>query len=99
MTCRVCDSGDLDLAVDLGHQPWCNHFLREEELGQEPTYPLRVVYCQACSTAQLDYTVKKETMFGDHTYLSGVTRSLDKHFERVAAEVDARFCAGRTRKS
>ena len=24
--------------------------------------------CQDCATAQLDYTVPKETMFGDHTY-------------------------------
>ncbi len=91
MLCRVCDSADLDLVVDLGHQPWCNHFLKKEEIGREPFYPLRVVYCNGCATVQLDYTVKKEVMFGDHTYLSGVTRSLSEHFRRVAEEVDARF--------
>lgn len=91
MFCRVCDSTNLEPAVDLGEQPWCNHFLRAEEVGTEPMYPLRVVYCRDCSTAQLDYTVKKEVMFGDHTYLSGVTRSLSEHFRKVAAEVDQRF--------
>src|SRR6185437_2833885 len=91
MICRVCDSTDLELAVDLGSQPWCNHFLRAGEIGAEPMYPLRVVYCRRCSTVQLDYTVKKEIMFGDHTYLSGVTRSLSDHFRKVAAEVDERF--------
>jgi SAM-dependent methyltransferase len=40
---------------------------------------------------QLDYTVKKEVMFGDHTYLSGVTRSLDQHFQSVAEEVERRL--------
>jgi SAM-dependent methyltransferase len=99
MNCRVCDSSRLDLAIDLGQQPWCNHFLRREELGQEPTYPLRVVYCQSCSTAQLDFTVKKEIMFGDHTYLSGVTRSLSEHFRKVAGEVDAQFFQGAKPKS
>ena len=89
--CRVCDSTALELAVDLGHHPWCNHFLRKEEIGTEPCYPLRVVYCHNCGTAQLDYTVPKEVMFGDHTYLSGVTRSLSDHFQRVAQEVDERF--------
>ncbi|HEV7225873.1 MAG TPA: class I SAM-dependent methyltransferase [Pirellulales bacterium] len=91
MICRVCDSTDLELAVDLGSQPWCNHFLRADEIGAEPMYPLRVVYCRQCSTVQLDYTIKKEIMFGDHTYLSGVTRSLSDHFRKVAAEVDERF--------
>lgn len=91
MICRVCDSDNLELAVDLGVQPWCNHFLKPEEVGKEPYYPLRVVFCHGCRTAQLDYTVPKEVMFGDHTYLSGVTKSLAEHFRRVAEEADRRF--------
>lgn len=91
MNCRVCDSTDLALAIDLGNQPWCNHFLKKEEVGKEPFYPLRVVYCHDCCTAQLDHTVPKETMFGNHTYLSGVTRSLSEHFRNIADEVDRRF--------
>ena len=91
MNCRVCDSTRLELAIDLGQQPWCNHFLKKEEIGREPSYPLRVVYCQDCATAQLDFTVKKEIMFGDHTYLSGVTRSLSDHFRGIALEADQRF--------
>src|SRR6476620_11107853 len=91
MNCRICDSSGLDLAVDLGQQPWCNHFLKKEEIGKEPFYPLQLVYCRNCSTAQLNYTVKKEIMFGDHTYLSGVTRSLSQHFQQVAQEVTDRF--------
>jgi SAM-dependent methyltransferase len=90
MLCRVGDASDLEPVLDLGNQPWCNHFLRPEEVGSEPFYPLRLVYCRRCATAQLDYTVKKEVMFGDHTYLSGVTRSLDEHFRAVAREVDLR---------
>ena len=91
MKCRICDSTNLELAIDLGSQPWCNHFLNPEEIGKEPFYPLRVVYCHNCHTAQLDYTVKKEIMFGDHTYLSGITRSLSEHFRQIAIQVDNRF--------
>jgi SAM-dependent methyltransferase len=90
MICRVCDSTRLEPVLDLGEQPWCNHFLKKEEIGTEPFYPLRLVFCNDCSTAQLDHTVKKEIMFGDHTYLSGVTRSLDRHFQGVAHEVEKR---------
>jgi SAM-dependent methyltransferase len=99
MICRVCDSTELEPVVDLGSQPWCNHFLRKEELGNEPFYPLRVLFCRGCHTSQLDFTVKKEIMFGDHTYLSGVTRSLSEHFRSVAAQVDEEFFKGKRKKS
>ena len=90
---------NLEPVIDLGMQPWCNHFLRAEEIGSEPFYPLRVVYCHNCSAAQLDFTVRREIMFGDHTYLSGVTRSLGVHFGEVARDVDLRFFAEKRAKS
>lgn len=99
MFCRVCDSTDFDVVIDLGEQPWCNHFLRKEEVGHEPFYPLRLVYCNQCATVQLDFTVPKETMFGDHTYLSGMTKSLSDHFKAVTEEVDQRFLQGVEKKS
>jgi SAM-dependent methyltransferase len=99
MNCRVCDATDLERVLDLGDQPWCNHFLKAEEVGKEPFYPLRLCFCHRCSTAQLDFTVKKEIMFGDHTYLSGVTRSLGEHFRDVAGQVDGRIGSNGHRRS
>ena len=91
MKCRVCDSNDLLPAIDLGLQPWCNNFLSRNQIGKESFYPLRVVHCQECRTAQLDYTVKKEVMFADHTYLSGVTRTLSDHFNNIAMDIDETY--------
>jgi len=87
------------MVIDLGMQPWGNNFLKKEEIGREPYYPLRVLYCKKCHTVQLDYTVKKEIMFGNHTYLSGITKSLSKHFERVAIDVDESFFKNKKEKS
>ena len=98
-TCRVCNLTPLRPVLELGKHPWANHFLRVEEIGKEQYYPLRVLLCLSCGTSQLDYTVKKEVMFGDHTYLSGVTRTLSDHFRTVAREVDERFFTGRTDKA
>ncbi len=99
MECRVCDSNDLELAIDLGKQPWGNHFLNNQELGKEPFYPLKVVYCHNCHTAQINYTVKKEIMFSDHTYLSGTTTSLSHHFKEVAKDIDTQFFSGKEKKN
>lgn len=98
MICRVCDSTRLTPAVDLGTQPWANHFLKPAEIGHEPVYPLKVVLCDDCGTVQLDYTVPKETMFADHTYLSGTTKTLSDHFQSVARAVDQRYFSGHTTK-
>jgi SAM-dependent methyltransferase len=91
MACRICDSTRIDLALDLGLQPWCNNFLTKAQIGREPVYPLRLVYCRDCGATQLDYTVPKEVMFSDHTYLSGVTATLSRHFQLVAHKVDETF--------
>ncbi len=99
MRCRVCDSQRLELVINLGDQPWCNHFLTSDEVGQEPHYPLHVLYCLDCSTSQLSFTVGKEVMFGNHTYLSGVTKALSSHFRGVAAEVNERFNSSGDTKS
>lgn len=99
MNCRVCDSTRLEPVIDLGDQPWCNNFLKKEDVGKEPYYPLRVLFCHDCHTSQLDFTVKKEVMFSDHTYLSGVTKSLSGHFRKIAEEIDVRFFTGKQSKS
>jgi SAM-dependent methyltransferase len=38
-------------------------------------------------------------MFADHTYLSGMTKTLSDHFRGVAEKVDSRFFADRLKKS
>jgi len=98
MKCRVCKNTNLSLAIDLGEQPWGNHFLKGEEVRKEPFYPLQVVYCHDCQTAQLNYTVKKEVMFSNHTYLSGMTKTLCDHFDETAQRIDSTFFSEKKKK-
>lgn len=65
MNCRVCGSIELELAVDLGEQPWCNNFLKPNEVGKEPYYPLRVIYCHSCGDSPVGlYCAKKDNVWG-----------------------------------
>lgn len=91
LKCRVCDQTEFELILDLGAQPWGNGFIRPENLSLEKAYPLRLVFCKSCTTSQLDFTIAKEEMFIDHTYLSGTTATLQKHFKEIADSVHARF--------
>ena len=90
MKCRICSNKSFKQIIDLGKQPWGNDFLKKF-VGKEKTYPLRLIYCNKCSLVQLDYTVKKEVMFKNHTYLSGTTRTLNDHFFNVAKKIDRKY--------
>jgi|TARA_R110001583_G_scaffold65162_3_gene188421 hypothetical protein len=77
---------DYEIVLDLGKQPWANGFLKEDECGKEPIYPLQLVYCNKSELLQLSYFVPKETMFLNHTYISGTTKTLIDHFYKLAVE-------------
>ena len=91
MKCRVCDSTNLIEVLNLGKQPWCNDFLKKKDIGKEKKYPLILMFCKSCSLAQLSHTVKKEIMFSDHTYLSGITKTLSNHFKKISIELNNRY--------
>jgi len=82
--CRVCSSKNLEDCIDLGQQPWCNDFVSEDKVGKEMRYPLVCTFCHDCSTLQVKYTVPKEIMYADHTYLSGSTKTMVRHFQSVS---------------
>jgi hypothetical protein len=91
MECRSCKSDDISQILNLGEHPWCNDFLKKENIGYESLYPLRLMYCNNCTLLQLDYTVPKETMFKEHTYVSSTTNTLKKHFLDLAIENKNQF--------
>ena len=99
MFCRVCSSKNLTKILDLGMQPWGNNFLKKNQLGKEKFYPLTLIFCNNCSTVQLNHTVKKEIMFSNHTYLSGITKSLSDHFKNISIKLNQRFNKNLEKKS
>jgi len=92
MSCRVCHSDRLEQFLDLGDQPHCDSLLRPEDLShREPYYPLQVCFCHDCTAVQINYTVPKETMFGEYLYVSGTTQTLRTHFQSSTDRLVARL--------
>lgn len=85
--CRICSSDQLEQFLDLGPQPWCNDFVVEPSVGYGTTYPLQLFYCRSCTTVQISYNVRKEIMYSDHLYLSGVTETMKNHFSSVTEQL------------
>tara|TARA_Y100000310_G_scaffold94901_2_gene92708 strand:+ start:10467 stop:11660 length:1194 start_codon:yes stop_codon:yes gene_type:complete len=68
----------MHLILDLGNQPLCDSLLTKETLNNpEPTFPLRMLWCEECSLAQLDYCVDgNEVYHPDYPYRTGITKEL-----------------------
>lgn len=95
VNCRVCGGQDVSVVLDLGAQPHCNSLLTPEALAEpEPVYPLRLGFCNDCTTVQIDHTVPKETMFSEYLYVSGTTRTLREHFRSSAERLVGRLGLG-----
>ena len=85
--CQVCGSEDLELVLDLGHQPLCDTLLLAEGLHQpETTFPLRQFWCRNCTLSQLDYVVPGNVVYHqEYPYRTGVTRELASYQYEMAA--------------
>ncbi len=86
-SCRVCNSKKIKKILDLGMQPWGNDFIPISEKKKSKLYPLNFVICENCKTCQIDFTIPKERMFVNHSYMSGTTDTLKNHFIDVGKSV------------
>ena len=96
--CRICGSKKLKTILDLGIQPWGNNFVSYKDIKKVKKYPLVLVLCEVCNTPQINYTIPKEQMFSNHTYLSGVTKSLSEHFFKLAKYNTQKFYNNKKKK-
>ena len=91
--CQITGSSELNLVIDLGHQPPCDSLLTAEMLNQpEKTYPLRLMHCPESGLAQLDYVVDgSEIYYPDYPYRSGISRPLEVYQRAFADGIVKRF--------
>ena len=94
--CQICGSNHLRLIIDLGHQPPCDALLTVAQLHQpEVTYPLRLMQCEECSLAQLDYVVPAATVYpASYPYKAGISWPVVAAHKAMAAALVERFGPG-----
>lgn len=91
--CQVCNSSKLNLILDLGHQPLCDSLLTKDMLYQpETTYPLRMIWCEECSLAQIDYCVDGSVVYHpDYPYRTGVTKELVEYQKSMSRSLISKY--------
>lgn len=94
--CQVCGSSHLRSIIDLGHQPLCDALLTPAQLHEpEVTYPLRLMQCEECSLAQLDYVVQGEAVYPpSYPYRAGLSWTVVAAHREMAADLVKRYGIG-----
>jgi SAM-dependent methyltransferase len=90
LSCQLCGSKRLTLAVDLGFHPLADTFLRKKQLMQEEVrYPLQMLHCKACGYAMNSYIVPAAKRYQAHEYSydSSNSKVAIAHFEELATDI------------
>ncbi|MBA2648553.1 MAG: methyltransferase domain-containing protein [Legionella sp.] len=87
--CQVCGAEDLELVIDLRHQPLCDTLLTQTQLHEPETfYPLRQVWCKQCTLSQIDYVVPGDVVYHqNYPYRTGVTQELASYQNQMALDL------------
>ena len=81
--CRICGSDNIEEVLDLGEQPPANSLYRSDE-KRPPDVPLRLMYCQKCSTVQLGEDVDPEYLFGEYLWVTGTSATAEQYSHEFA---------------
>ena len=93
--CRVCQSTNLEIYLDLGMMPLANNLAPSAAAAREMArFPMQVQYCADCSLSQLTVVVDPREMFSHYTYRSSVSQGYVDHCRRMAVDVGAAMQLG-----
>ena len=91
-TCRLCDSGDVYLAVPMKPTPIADAYVTAKEAARvQDCYPLDLYLCRTCGHVQLLDVVDPEILFGRYIYFTVNSLGLTQHFRDYAAQLLAQF--------
>lgn len=87
--CRLCNSDNLILVLNLCATPPANQLVKNKE--NQVKYPLDLLECQNCGCVQLSCTINPNILFSDYLYVSGTSPSFVNHFKEYCQEVINKF--------
>ena len=87
-TCRLCNSTNLKLVVNINPSPIADHYVSKEKLDEpQEAYPLDLYLCEDCGHVQNIYVVNPDLLFRDYTFFTSNFKGLDEHFKTYSAEI------------
>jgi SAM-dependent methyltransferase len=87
-TCRLCDSGNVELVVKLEPIPLSENYCDDAESGKHAArYPVDLYMCANCAHVQQLDVVDPKLLWENYTYYSGGAKGIPEHFRQVSAKI------------
>jgi SAM-dependent methyltransferase len=87
-SCRLCNSVDLELILELENTPLANDFVKEGDLNKkQELFPLYLVRCNSCNHVQLPVIVDPDRLFSNYVYVSGTSKNFVEHFKNYSESI------------
>ncbi len=87
--CRICKSKKISQIINLGNQPLANNLLKKNNVIEEK-FPLILVFCKDCKTAQLSCDVDKKKLFSKYFWVTS-TSTAAKKFSKLFFNLSKKF--------
>jgi len=78
--CRICNSRNLINILNLGNQPPANSLHKKNEIIKK--FPLKLVFCNKCKTAQLSITLSPKFLFSKYFWVTATSSTAIKHSKK-----------------
>jgi SAM-dependent methyltransferase len=85
--CRGCGSSKLEDAFSLGTMPPVNLFIQSPTDSYQ-TFPLDVVFCNACTLVQLKSAADPKQLFSVYQHLSSASQTNANHLKEVSSVME-----------
>jgi hypothetical protein len=75
--CKICKSKKIRSVLNLGSQPLANS-LQKKKIKQTK-YPLHVVFCDNCTTAQLSIALNPRMLFSKYSWVTSTSKTANDY--------------------
>ncbi len=89
--CRICGSGEVKEFLNLPDMPLIDDYLREEALGTEFIWPIRIFFCLECGQAQTLHDIDERAYYDDYQYSPALSPFTQRFMQRLAEEIWRRY--------
>jgi len=86
--CRLCNSANLQLVVNIHPSPIADAYVKKRQLDEvQDLYPLDLYICEDCGHVQNLYVVNPDLLFRDYTFFTSNFKGLVEHFRQYTEDV------------
>ena len=88
ITCRICESNNLQVIIDYGKVALADSFLNnKEDIPKEKKYNLRLCLCNNCKHVQIDDIIDPELLFTNYPWETGISKSIIEYAEEMSLKL------------